>query len=247
VTGAGSRSAVLDRMEHEFSIDGNYQVLPKTTLSLGYIYRIEDFTSDDLYTPGAFGFPRLLGNARDWNAHIVTVGVRQQLNPQFVVSAKVGAEFTTYDRDDIWDDEISPYAEASGSWNYTEGSALQLGVRHRRVPTDVRFLPTDTGVPGAISSDAEATSVFVSLTHQIMPKLLVNALAQFQYASFNESIGSSVEDAADLLFYGGLTVTYQFTRNVAAEAGYTYDRLDSDVALRSFTRNRVFVGTRLTF
>src|SRR5204863_56549 len=46
-SGSGSRSALLDRMEHLFFVDGNYQILPKTTLSLGYQYQITDFTSRD--------------------------------------------------------------------------------------------------------------------------------------------------------------------------------------------------------
>jgi hypothetical protein len=29
--------------------------------------------------------------------------------------------------------------------------------------------------------------------------------------------------------------------------GYNYDRLDSDLAFRSFTRNRVYFGVRATY
>lgn len=234
VTGEGSRSAVLDRIEHEFSIDGNYQILPKTTLSLGYIYGIVNFTSDDPFVPG------MPGDIRDWKSHKVTLGARQQINPQFVVSGKVGVEITTYDADAIWDDEVGPYAEASASWNYTEGSALQFGVRHRRIATDVRL------IPGAgVNADAEATSVFVSVTQRIATKFLINAMAQYQHGTFSGTTGSG--DVADDVFYGGVTLAYQFTKNIAAEVGYTYDRLDSDLGFRSFTRNRVFIGTRLSY
>jgi len=238
VTGEGSRSAVLDRMEHAFSIDGNYQILPKTTLTLGYIYGIVDFTSDDPLIPG------VKGEARDWTSHKIAAGVRQQINPQFVVSAKAGVEITAYDRNDIWDDETGPYAEASASWNYTEGSALQVGVRHHRIPTDVRLLPGN----GGLNADAEATSAFVSVTHRIATKIILNAMAQYQHGTYNGSgSGSAADDTTDDVFYGGVTLAYQFTRNIAAEAGYTFDRLDSDIATRSFTRNRIFIGTRLSY
>ena len=237
VTGEGSRSAVLDRIEHQFVLDGNYQILPKTTLTLGYIYGIVDFTSQDQLVPG------VPGEIRDWTSHKVAAGVRQQINPQFVVSGKAGVEVTTYDTSDLWDDETGPYAEASASWNYTEGSALQLGVRHHRIPTDVRLLP---GGAGILNADAEATSVFLSVTHRISSKILLNAMTQYQHGTFNGT-GDAGDETSDDVFYGGLTVAYQFTRNVAAEAGYTFDRLDSDIPYRSFSRNRIFIGTRLSY
>jgi hypothetical protein len=237
-TGEGSRSAVLDRMEHNFSIDGNYQILPKTTLTLGYIYGIVDFTSSDPLVPG------LTGDVRDWTSHKVAVGARQQINPQFVVSGKAGVEITTYDNPGIWDDETGPYAEGSASWNYAEGSALQVGVRHNRVPTDVRLVPGT----GGLNADAEATSFFVSVTHRIATKIMLNAMAQYQHGTYNGSgSGEAADNTVDDVFYAGLTVAYQFTRNIAAEAGYTYDRLDSDISFRSFTRNRIFIGTRLSY
>jgi hypothetical protein len=237
--GIGSRSAVLDRMEHQINIDGNYQILPKTTLSLGYTFLYTDYTSSD---PIAVGIP---GSIRDSKAHAVTIGAKQQINPQFVVAGKVGVEVTTYDSP-LWKDEVGPYAEASATWGYAPGSALQVGLRHMRVPTDVRVLPN-----GKLNSDSEATSVFISVTHQIASKILINAMGQYQHSTFNGAGSGSSGDLADDLFYGGVTLTYQFTKNIAAEVGYTYDRLDSDLAFggtpRSFYRNRVFVGTRLNY
>jgi len=237
--GIGSRSAVLDRMEHQINVDGNYQILPKTTLSLGYTFLYSDYTSKDLIVAG------IRGSVRDSKAHAVTIGAKQQINPQFVVAGKVGVEVTTYDSP-LWSDETNPYAEASGTWNYMPGSSLQVGLRHMRVPTDVRVLPN-----GAVNSDSEATSVFISVTHQIASKILINAMGQYQHATFNGSGTGAGNDLADDLFYGGVTLTYQFTKNIAAEVGYTYDRLDSDLSFvgtpRSFYRNRVFLGTRLNY
>jgi len=232
--GIGSRSAVLDRMEHQINVDGNYQILPKTTLSLGYTYLLTDYTSNDLIAPG------VTGSERDNQSHAITVGAKQQINPQFVVAGKVGVQITEFDSNK-WGDETNPYAEASGTWGYAPGSSLQVGLRHMRVPTDVILL---TG--GQLNSDAEATSVFISVTHQISSKILINAMGQYQHAAFNGS-GNGGTDQVDDLFYGGVTLTYQFTKNIAADAGYTYDRLDSDLRLRSFYRNRFFFGTRLNY
>jgi hypothetical protein len=45
----------------------------------------------------------------------------------------------------------------------------------------------------------------------------------------------------------GLNLEYRFTPNWATEFGYNYDRLDSDLPFRSFTRNRVYAGVRATY
>ena len=44
-----------------------------------------------------------------------------------------------------------------------------------------------------------------------------------------------------------MNLTYEINRFLAAEAGYNYDRLDSDLSFRSFTRNRVYVGLRASY
>lgn len=231
----GSRSAVLDRMEHLLFADGNYQLQPKTTVSLGYQFGKTDYTSNDPYITG------FNGSARDNTSHFASVGVRHHLNSQVDLSAKGGVQYTQYDNNTLFDDVVGPYAEASVRWGYMAGSSIQFGARHQRIPTDVRL------VSGAPIADSEATSLYLSWTHQIAAKISVNAMAQYQRSSFGESTAAGNPDATDDLFYGGVTFTYQFTRNVAAELGYTYDRLDSDIPLRDFARNRVFIGTRLTY
>lgn len=231
--GPGTRSAVLDRMEHLMFADGNYELNPQTTLSLGYQFGINDYTSKD---PIFFTAP---GSIRDNKSHYATVGVRHHLNPQVDLSAKAGVQYTIYDSA-LFDDTVGPYAEANAMWQYMQGSSLQLGVTHRRIPTDVRL------VSGFAIADAEATSVYVALNHQITGKISAQAMGQYQHATYGDSTPGAPEDSDDL-FYGGVTLTYQFNPYIGAEVGYAYDRLDSDLGLRSFTRNRVWIGTRLNY
>jgi hypothetical protein len=232
--GVGSRSAVLDRMEHLFFVDGNYELNPKTTLSVGYQFGINDYTSEDLL------FGPFTGDVRDSKSHFVSGGVRHHLNPQVDLSAKAGVQITTYSSA-LFDDVVGPYAEGSARWQYMEGSSLQVGVRHQRTPTDVRL------VAGTPIADAESTSVYASVTHAITARISAIAMAQYQHSTYGESTPGGAVDVGDDLFYGGVTVAYQFNTHVAAEIGYSYDRLDSDLGLRSFTRNRVFIGTRLNY
>jgi hypothetical protein len=39
-----------------------------------------------------------------------------------------------------------------------------------------------------------------------------------------------------------LNLSYEINRYLKAEAGYAFDRLDSDIAWRSYGRNRVYFG-----
>jgi hypothetical protein len=78
-------------------------------------------------------------------------------------------------------------------------------------------------------------------------------LGQFQHNSFENGVpsaaGSSItfKDKSENFFLVGLNLTYEINRFLAAEAGYNYDRLDSDLGFRSFTRNRVYVGLRASY
>jgi len=44
----------------------------------------------------------------------------------------------------------------------------------------------------------------------------------------------------------GVNCSYQVNTFISADAGYNYDRLDSEIG-RSFTRNRIYFGLRATY
>jgi len=237
----GSRSATLDRIEHDFYGHGNYQLLPKTTLSLGYRYDIVDYTSDDLVLPG------VRGNDRDNTSHIGTIGIKQHVNPQLDFSAEAGVQYSLYDNQTLFEDDVSPYGAASVRWAYMQGSSLNAGVKHQKVPTDVRMTSD-----GHVVADQQATLFWLSVNHAITSKITAILMGQYQHSTFGESSVGAAGNDVDNLFFVGATVAYQFNPHIAAEAGYTYDRLDSDltaggVAIRSYTRNRIYVGTRLSY
>jgi len=227
-----SHSAVLDRIEHLITADAFYEVLPKTQVGISYQYQIMDFTSNDPFVPG------VPGTARDNTSHFISGGIKQNLNDTIQLAAKVGVQFTMYDNP-LWSDQTSPYADASVRWAYMQGGALQLGVRHSRIATDVTIIGPD------LASDAEATSVYASINHALTAKINLQVMGQFQHSDFNLSGGGGT--FSDNMVYAGVNLAYQITTNIAAEIGYSYDRLDSDVPLRSFYRDRVFVGARLSF
>ncbi|MEY3276598.1 MAG: hypothetical protein RL153_1866 [Verrucomicrobiota bacterium] len=61
------------------------------------------------------------------------------------------------------------------------------------------------------------------------------------------SKGSAVNDLAETLGSVGLTLNYRINTYLSAETSYFFDRLSSDILIRDFTRNRVFVGFRAVY
>jgi hypothetical protein len=239
-SGNGSLSATLDRVEHLPGITARWQTAPNTIGLLSYQYGVVSHTSDDLLSvlPGA---PP--ADTRDANSHFVSVGAEQVFSSQFSGKARVGAQFTDYPNALPTQDDgaTSPYADASASWTYNPGSYLQLGVRHQRNQTDVAFVP---GTGGAPVQDQESTGVYGVVNHRIAPNITGSLLGQYQYSSFR---GGGLDGKVDMLGAVGVNFAYQFNAFVTAEAGYNFDRLDSDLVGRSFSRNRFYFGLRATY
>ncbi|MFO1500364.1 MAG: outer membrane beta-barrel protein [Verrucomicrobiota bacterium] len=244
--GAGSLSALLDRMEHLISANLRYQVQPSTVALIGYQYGIMDFTGDEntliFIDPNNPGRGTLQSDDRSNHSHYVYVGVDHNFNPQLDGSVRIGAQFTTYDNLPTGDDNnVSPYADANLTYRMTPDSAVQVGIRHSRIATDAAAL------------DQENTTIYGSVSYRVLPPLTASLLSQFQFNDFGEGRTAagvspvSFKDKGENFWLVGLNLTYEINRFLAAEAGYNYDRLDSDIGFRSFTRNRVYVGLRASY
>jgi Putative beta-barrel porin 2 len=241
-SGAGSRSALLDRMEHLGTIAVRWVVVPNTAALFGYMYGSIGHTSDDsLDQNTAIGAPFIDPGVRDANSHTVFVGVDHTFTTQFSADIRLGAKFTDYpDALPGSDDSVtSPYLDASATYTYNPGSYLQLGARYDRNQTDIAFqtssLPT---------LDQESLSLYAVVNHRITPRLNGSLLGQYQHSEFN---GGVADGDVDHLFLVGVNLSYQVNPFLSAEAGYNLDRLDSDVPIRSFTRNRFYVGLRAAY
>jgi len=242
-TGPGSRSALLDRMEHLGNINGRWQAAQNTAALFGYMYGAVGYTSNDSvaenapYVPGTNTDPA----TRDSTSHTLYVGADQIFTSKLDASLRLGVEFTDYPDAvaGMEDNSTSPYVDGMATWTYNPGSYLRLGLRVDRNATDVAF------VGGAQpTQDQLSTAAYASINHRITPKLTGSALGHFQHSTFN---GGTADGLSDNLFMAGLNLSYQINAFLSTEAGYNYDRLDSDLAGRSFTRNRVYIGVRATY
>jgi len=108
-----------------------------------------------------------------------------------------------------------------------------LGIVHKRNQTDV-----------VQAQDQESTGVYGVVNHRIAPNLTGSLLGQVQHSSYR---GGVYDGKVDILGAVGVNFAYQVNAFVTAEAGYNYDRLDSEVTGRSFTRNRIYFGLRASY
>ena len=225
-----SRSYLLDRMQHLVTIDSRWQVLRQTVGILGYQFGMVDFMSNEMVGG-------VSADARNSRSHYVYIGADQNFRPDLTGSVRVGGQIVDYYNDSSSDTSLSPYADASLTYNYTRGSFVQLGIRHARNATDINVL------------DQESTGVFLQLNHRITPHLTGNILGQFQHSVANGStqIGGGVDEAVDDIYLVGLNLSYRFNQYLSTEVGYNYDRLISDLSSRSFSRNRVYVGVTASY
>lgn len=247
-TGAGNLSALLDRMEHLASINLRWQVQPSTVALIGYQYGLTDFTQEGTglngkNDTGIFDQKAgrtLLSDERNSNSHYVYLGIDHNFNPQLDTSLRLGAQFTEYDNlPGRTDSTVSPYADGNITYHMTPESWFQLGIRHSRIATDGAAL------------DEENTTAYGSVNYRVLPPLTASLLGQYQYNTFEQGAsqfgGATFKDKVENFWLVGLNVAYEINRFLAAEVGYNYDRLDSDLGFRSFTRNRVYVGIRASY
>jgi hypothetical protein len=235
--GPGSRSALMDRFEHDFNIEGRWHARENLFASLGYGLGIVSYTDDEVISFNSTD--TFVSDDRDSISHRVYVGAEQAVSSQFKVSAKVGGEYTDFT--ELGEDDLTPWAEVAGTYNYLPGSYLQFGFRHDRNATD-RATPVFAGED--IVTDQESSSLFGSVTHRITPRLDGSIVGRVQRSEFKNG---AFDGELDYFVMLGLNLEYRFTPNWSTEVGYNYDRLDSDLRLRSFTRNRVYAGVRATY
>ncbi len=214
----------LNRIENMPSLGLRYQWTPTTVVSGNY--QFGDFNYSDV-------------NSRDGRAHYGFLGIDQSFTARLVGSVRIGGQMMD------WSNvsgagrgsASNPYVDASLTYTYSDSSTAQLGIRHGRNATDV-----------LTALDQQSTMLYGSVNHQITGALRGTLSGQFQNAEFvGISKGDPVDGLSETLASVGLTLNYRINAFLSAETSYFFDRLSSDIVLRDFTRNRVFLGFRAVY
>ena len=242
-----SNSGTLDRMEHSVHIDSRWHVQPETTGIFGYQYSQTDYQGDEAIQ-GNVLFPASLvtSKSRNSRSHYIYAGVEQNFTPDLSASVRLGAQRIDFFNDPTFKNEWSPYAQASARYLYMVESSVEVGIVHQRSASDVVGPSGVQPVAGTFVHDQQATTAYGSIRHRIMPNLYGALMGTFQYSTFNGG-GAGFDDQSDRFYLVGLNLEYRFNPHLSAHAGYNYDRLESDLAGRGFTRNRVYIGVTAAY
>jgi len=233
--GAGSLSAILDRIEQAPHIDARYKFTPQTTGVAGYQFGMTDYTADELIYEGG----TVQSDVRNNRAHYLYAGADHNFTPDMVGLIRAGARFTDYYNDDNADNDTCPYVRASLRYLYAPESFVEGGFSYDLTATDV--VGTDET---DLTTDADTATFFASVTHRITPKIFANLVGQIQHSTYNNG---SFDGESDLFYLVGLNLEYRFNRHFLANIGYNYDKLDSDLDYRTFDRNRVYIGVTASY
>lgn len=242
--GVGSRSALLDRVEHYLELNSRWNLQPTLVGIIGYRFGYLDQTSkDDIANLGS-GAPRtVVPNERDAVTHFAYLGADKRFTEVLSGSVRGGLQYTTYPNAvaGATDSTINPFVDASASYSFSDSGRVQLGVKHALNATDIAFTG---GVNPTL--DAETTTVYGSLSSRLVGDLSGSLVGQYQYSTFNDGAANG---SVDHLIALGATLSYDILPGgrLQAETGYSFDRLDSDQGGRSFSRNRVFLGLRASY
>jgi hypothetical protein len=197
---------------------------------------------------------------RDNRSHYLFVGADHNFTTQMTGQIRAGIQYTEYPnalaggQDSAW----GPYVDVNLSYNYAEGCRATVGVRQSRNQTDVAVPAYRITAPVAPGSDflslfypslatptldQASTTIYASVNQKITAKLNLLVRGQWQDSKFNQGAAA---DSYDNFYSIDAQLSFEITKKLFAEAGYAYDRLDSDLFNRGFARNRLFLGARMT-
>jgi hypothetical protein len=244
--GLNSLAATLNRLEYYPSIDLRYQVREDLVGLVGYQFGVVDYTSNDPLTVDISDplNPEFVSpSVRNSQSQYMYVGGEYTLSQQLTAAGKVGATYTTFE-DLSSNDGWTPYIDGSVTYQYLPGSQVVGGVRYQPSVTDLAAAGPSVTDLDQITANSDSWVVYAQVNHRITPRITGNVLTSIQHNLYQ---GGTFNDDVDWFFLAGLSLDYRINQHLSAEVGYNYDRLDSDISGRSYTRNRGYVGVRGTY
>src|SRR6266498_380593 len=233
-TGPGSLSALLDRTEQLFHLDGQWFPAEHTKLFVGYQFGLADYTSDDTLDPN--NLIEVSPDVRNSRSHYLYVGGERQFSQQLSGLASVGAQSADYYNEGTTD--LGPYVNLSGTYAYLPASTVKLEVKVSRYAADSAL-----GTNG-VTRDQLATTTYVSINHRITPRLSGKILGQYQHSIYN---GGDLDAQADDYFALNFGFDFKIRENFFANLLYIWERRLSNRPEASFVRNRIYTGIRATY
>jgi hypothetical protein len=238
-----SLSGVLDRIEHNIRLDGKWLMQPETVGVVGYQYHQNNYIGNEVISGTFDGAgnavtppPVYYSNVRNSRTHQGYLGVDHNFTPDLTGSVRLGAQNIRYYNDPTDNTQTVPYTQDSLRYMYNQNCYFELGVSYGLAVTDViNPNPNDNN---RVTQSQLTGTVYGNLVHKILPRLTGAVQAQYQNSTLQ---GGATDGAVEQYYLVGLNLVYEFNRYFSANAGYNYDKLQSEIG-RGFDRNRVYIG-----
>jgi len=229
-----STAGLLNRIENRFNIDSQWKLQPETMGIFGYMYGQNLYTGDQ---PIGIG---LTSSDRDSRSQTFYVGAQHAFAPTVSGLIKVGAQYTDYYGNPATQSEWTPYVVADLKYQYRTTTSMDFGFSYSRSAADLAAFGVATA--NNLVADTGVILLYGSVSQKLLEDLTLSGRTTVQNGKYNGG-GPGVNDETYLFFQLGFDLTYQFTPNFSAHAGYVFDNYSTDVATQvDYNRNRVFIG-----
>jgi hypothetical protein len=247
-----SYSALLDRMDQTAAADLRWKATPQSTGVLGYQFEHLRYISpeDIIFAPVPAGTPpgslnalfgpgHFVSSVRNQNSHFAYVGVDQTFSQNLNASVRAGAQYVDYYN--FGNTSVSPYVDASVTYQYQPQSTAQLGVKHIHNSTDVAGTVGTTPV-----LDEQSTAIYLSISHRANSRITIGAMGQAQISTFNGG-GALYNGLGEDFYLINLNLAYHFSPWLTGEAGFNYSKLNTALINRAYSRDVIYLGLRATY
>lgn len=210
----------LDRMEHLYGLELDYQYLPEWTIVGEYRFKYNDYRNN--------------APPKNSTSNFLLAGFDYQFLEELTILARVGVDLRNRDSAP---DETSPYGELTAVYQLGERSFVSGAFTYGIFETSdtTQFLDSEDAI-FLVNSEVFVTD-FIAVSGSVL----------FQYSQLQGRAGNGFGDADERTVRTGLGISYLPTPHWAIIANYDYDFVDSDVPSRNQVRNRIGLSARYTF
>lgn len=210
----------LDRMEHLYGLEANYDYLPEWTLVGEYRFQYNDYRNNTV--------------PKNNFSNFLLAGFDYQMLEQLSILARVGVDFRNRDSAP---NETSPYGELTAVYQYAERSFVSAAFTYGIFET------TDT----TQFLDSEDAIFILNTESYVTDFIVLSGSITYQYSTLQGRAGNGIGNAIEKTTRFGTGISYLPTPNWAVILTYDYDFVNSQVYARNQVRNRVGISGRYTF
>jgi hypothetical protein len=209
----------LDRDTYVLGADLLKKINPTTTGVVSY--RFQDTSYDT--------------TMKDSTSNFLFAGVDHAFTSRLITSLRAGFENRSFDADYRGDDN-APYVDVSATYNLTSKTGVTGGYRLSLSETDIgNYLKS------------EHHGLYLQIQQEITRRINLYLAGQYDLNNYdNEDSVDGSGDGDETWWRLTARLAYKITEMVSAEAGYMFNDLNSDFD-RSYDRNRIYLGLRVTY